>query len=67
MPDVGSFPGVAEASRQGLYYEALHSRNPLANVFLTGFDEFNPLPFGMSDMFMSDVPDEDLPPSHEFP
>lgn len=31
-----------------LFHESLQSNIPLANLFLTGFDQQNPLPFGSS-------------------
>jgi hypothetical protein len=44
-----------------LFHESLQSNTPLANLFLTGFDQQNPLPFGSlgGDTFMGGVPEQE--------
>jgi hypothetical protein len=44
-----------------LFHESLQSSSALANVFVTGFDQQNPLPFGSTggDIFMSGVPESE--------
>jgi hypothetical protein len=44
-----------------LFHESLQSNSALANVFLTGFDQQNPLPFEGTggDAFMDDVPESE--------
>lgn len=34
------------------FHESLYTDSPLANLFLTGYDQHNPLSFGSSDVFM---------------
>ena len=49
IPSVGVFPGAADVPNSGFFYETFHSHSSLANVFLTGFDQHNPLPFDHGD------------------
>ncbi|KAK7188591.1 fungal specific transcription factor domain-containing protein [Paraphaeosphaeria sporulosa] len=56
MPTVNVFPGATDLPVSGFFSEALHSHSPLANVFLTGFDQHNPLPFNVGDVYMPDAP-----------
>lgn len=51
---VGVFPGATDLPLQGFFHEALNSNSPLANVFLTGFDQHNPLPL-QEDSYMQDI------------
>lgn len=60
MPSMNMFPGATDPPLRGFFHEALHSHSPLANVFLTGFDQHNPLPF--SDAYMHDGPEQDQQP-----
>jgi len=45
-----------------LFHESLQSNTPLANLFLTGFDQQNPLPFGSSggDTFTGGLPEQEV-------
>ncbi|KAL5382878.1 hypothetical protein PMIN03_012016 [Paraphaeosphaeria minitans] len=55
MPSVNAFPGATDLPVSSFFNEALHSHSPLANVFLTGFDQHNPLPFDVGDVYMQDA------------
>jgi hypothetical protein len=59
VPPMEVFPGAADLPVSGFFYDALHSQSPLANVFLTGFDQHNPLPFDVGDMYMPDAPGQE--------
>ncbi|KAL1591339.1 hypothetical protein SLS60_012083 [Paraconiothyrium brasiliense] len=56
---MGAFPGAGEVPVSGFFYEAIHAHPALANVFITGFDEHNPLPFNEGDIYMQDVPEQE--------
>lgn len=51
----GDYSG-ADSPLPHLHYDQLQSNSPLANLFLTGFDQQNPLPFGGGDVYMDDYP-----------
>ncbi|KAJ4357566.1 uncharacterized protein N0V89_002142 [Didymosphaeria variabile] len=59
IPTMGVFPGAADMPVSGFFFEALHTHPALANVFLTGFDQHNPLPFDEDDIYMQDVPEQE--------
>ncbi|KAL5400414.1 hypothetical protein PMIN03_012391 [Paraphaeosphaeria minitans] len=59
MPVVGVFPGAADLPVPSFTYKALNSYSSLPNVFLTGFDQYNPFQFGESDVYMQDAPQQE--------
>lgn len=62
-----SYRDTAEPPPQTSFHEVISRGSPIANLFLTGYDQQNPFPFDEEDVFMQGIPgfDQENPPQDD--